>query len=55
MKKKTPNIQVQNRFTKKTLLFLFSLVTLLLLVTACYTTQKCPAYGYYSQVIVNNE
>jgi len=55
MKKKITNIQTQNRYSKKTILFLFCLVTLLFLVTACYTNHKCPAYGYYSQVIMNNE
>jgi hypothetical protein len=49
--------QIQNRFTKRTIAIIFCLATLVLFATACYTTQKCPAYGYTSQVeeIKNNE
>jgi hypothetical protein len=38
-------------FTKQTIFIFLCFVSLTILATSCYTTNKCPAYGHYSQVI----
>ena len=39
---------------KKRTFIIICLVTLVFLVSSCYTTRKCPAYGYTSQVGIKN-
>jgi len=36
---------------KRIIIFFFSVLLLVILVNSCYTTHKCPAYGYYSEAI----
>jgi hypothetical protein len=50
MKKKTSKFQAPWFFTKKTIAIIFCISVLAFFVTSCYTSQKCPAYGYTSQV-----
>jgi len=45
---KNPNPKNLLSFTKRTLIVLFCFALLSFLTTACYTTHKCPAYGYVS-------
>ena len=42
------NPKIPMRFTKRTLIVLFCLALSSFFITSCYTTQKCPAYGYIS-------
>ena len=44
------NPQPANRFTKRAIIIALCLVAMASLATSCYTTQKCPAYGHYSQL-----
>jgi len=50
MKKSKINPQNPKSYIK----VMFLIMMLAILATACYTTTKCPAYGHYSQLTIDN-
>lgn len=40
---------------KRTIRIIICLFALAFFTTSCYTTNNCPAYGHYSQVVTVNE
>jgi len=45
---------VQSFFAKKAIAIVLFFAILSISITSCYTTQRCPAYGHYSQVEIKN-
>jgi len=36
---------------KRTIIILFTIAIITIVTTSCYTTHKCPAYGYNTEIV----